>query len=126
MKLSTTIQAVGLSLFAFAACATAMVEPQSRDVHAAAVRALQHRQTGTPSRKKPTDTSITSTGNWCGAAQVVSNISSVKGSWTIPPVSIPEGGSNATQYEFFQWVGIDGMTEGCDTILQAGSLVLVR
>jgi hypothetical protein len=53
-------------------------------------------------------------------------MANAKGSWTIPQLSMPEGGSSSIEYMIYQWVGIGGATIGCEAILQAGTASFVR
>lgn len=57
--------------------------------------------------------------NWCG---MVTNaaVNTVEATWTVPTVQAP-GGSSQDEYEAYQWVGIDGSTSDCSTLLQAGT-----
>ena len=57
--------------------------------------------------------------NWAGAALVGSGYTSIKGTFTVPTVSVPSGGSSGTAYSASAWVGLDGYT--CESaILQTG------
>lgn len=58
--------------------------------------------------------------NWCGPVTSGSNITSVESTWTVPSVSLPQGGSQSEQYQFYQWVGIDG-TNNCGALVQGGT-----
>ncbi|CAK4006257.1 acid ase [Lecanosticta acicola] len=63
--------------------------------------------------------------NWAGAVIIGSDITKVTGTFTIPTVSIPSGGSSSTEYGASAWVGIDGDT--CETaILQTGVDFLIE
>jgi len=63
--------------------------------------------------------------NWAGAVQVsppAGTFTAIAGSWTLPTVSTPSGGSG--EYYNSEWVGIDGDT--CESaILQAGTVSYV-
>ncbi|KAM4064168.1 peptidase a4 family protein [Hirsutella rhossiliensis] len=58
--------------------------------------------------------------NWCGAVQYSNQVTFVKGTWTVPSVSIPNGNLSTDQYWFYQWVGIDGVSP-CEVLLQGGT-----
>lgn len=50
--------------------------------------------------------------NWAGAVIIGSSITEVTGTFTVPTVSLPSGGSSRTEYGASAWVGIDGDTCG--------------
>lgn len=57
--------------------------------------------------------------NWAGAVLVSTGFTGVTGTFTVPTVAEPKGGSSSTAYSGSAWVGIDGDT--CQTaILQTG------
>lgn len=63
--------------------------------------------------------------NWAGAVVIDSGITQVTGTFTIPTVKEPSGGSSNTEYGASAWVGIDGDT--CESaILQTGVEFLVE
>lgn len=53
---------------------------------------------------------VTYSSNWAGAVIVGTDITEVTGTFTIPTVSIPSGGSSREEYGAAAWVGIDGDT----------------
>jgi hypothetical protein len=57
--------------------------------------------------------------NWAGAALVGSGYTGVTGTFTVPSVKAPSGGSSRTAYSASAWVGLDGYTCG-NSILQTG------
>ncbi|EMC93556.1 hypothetical protein BAUCODRAFT_75521 [Baudoinia panamericana UAMH 10762] len=63
--------------------------------------------------------------NWAGAVIISSGITEVTGTFTVPSVSEPAGGSDSTEYGASAWVGIDGDTCGA-AILQTGVECLVE
>jgi hypothetical protein len=56
---------------------------------------------------------VTYSSNWAGAVVVSSDITEVTGTFNVPTVSEPSGGSSNTEYGAAAWVGIDGDT--CQT-----------
>lgn len=57
--------------------------------------------------------------NWAGAALVGTGYTGVTGTFKIPTISLPSGGSSKSSYYASAWVGLDGYT--CETaILQTG------
>ncbi|KAJ6788173.1 hypothetical protein PWT90_10198 [Aphanocladium album] len=55
--------------------------------------------------------------NWCGMVKTV-RVDTVEASWMNPSATATWPGN---EYEAYQWVGIDGSTRNCQTILQAGT-----
>lgn len=53
---------------------------------------------------------VTYSSNWAGAVIVGTEITEVTGTFTIPTVKEPSGGSSNTEYGAAAWVGIDGDT----------------
>lgn len=67
----------------------------------------------------PKNRRISYSTNWAGAVLQGSDISTAIGTFTIPNVKVPSGGSSSTLYSTAAWVGIDGSS--CQSaILQAG------
>ncbi|KAK4552071.1 hypothetical protein LTR86_010607 [Recurvomyces mirabilis] len=62
---------------------------------------------------------VTYSSNWAGAVIESSGITTVTGTFTIPTVKEPSGGSSSTEYGAAAWVGIDGNQCG-SAILQTG------
>ena len=48
--------------------------------------------------------------NWAGAVMVDKSITQVTGTFVIPKIKEPSGGSSSTEYGASAWVGIDGDT----------------
>jgi hypothetical protein len=46
--------------------------------------------------------------NWSGYAVTGSAVTDVKGSWVVPTVTLPSGGTNSGSYYSSNWIGIDG------------------
>lgn len=122
MKFSTTLVAAVLS------ASTIMAAPGT-----AHRRARQNKRSGATRASKPmipmTNVTATVNGienlqteystNWAGAALVGTGYTGVTGTFTIPSISLPSGGSSRTSYYASAWVGLDGYT--CETaILQTG------
>ncbi|GAB7347316.1 hypothetical protein MBLNU459_g3395t1 [Dothideomycetes sp. NU459] len=67
----------------------------------------------------PANSDVSYSSNWAGAVLVGTGYKAVTGTFTVPTVSEPSGGSSSTAYSASAWVGIDGDT--CETaILQTG------
>lgn len=64
---------------------------------------------------------------WCGPVLYGNDLKTVEASWTIPNVSLPNGGDENEDYFSSQWVGIDGSDgqdkQKCSALLQAGTSV---
>ena len=69
---------------------------------------------------EPSEAHVSYSSNWAGAVIVGSKITQVQGTFTVPTVKEPTGGSASQQYGASAWVGIDGDTCG------AGSLTYER
>jgi hypothetical protein len=51
---------------------------------------------------------VTYSSNWAGAVIESSGVTSVTGTFNVPTVKMPSGGSSNTEYGASAWVGIDG------------------
>ncbi|KAJ6789861.1 hypothetical protein PWT90_10799 [Aphanocladium album] len=64
---------------------------------------------------------------WCGPVLRGNDFKTVEASWTIPNVSLPNGGDEHDVYFTSQWVGIDGSggqdKSHCTALLQAGTSI---
>lgn len=70
-------------------------------------------------RTSISENSEATSGNWAGAILEGSGLTSVVGTFTVPNISIPQGGSDDITYGASVWVGIDG--DSCESgLLQAG------
>lgn len=64
-------------------------------------------------------------GNWCGQVLSGSNLTEVDATWVMPK-STPTKTNLANQPIYnYQWVGIDGASSDCQTLLQAGTYYTV-
>jgi hypothetical protein len=67
----------------------------------------------------PENKQVSYSNNWAGGVLEGSGFKTVTGTFTIPKVSVPSGGSSRTLYSASAWVGIDGYS--CSSaILQTG------
>jgi Peptidase A4 family len=127
MKFSTI---AGSLLLSSAALAVPLSEENlaRRESNRVARRARAQRQSHVNHRVETAGADIlaeTYSSNWAGAVLVGSGYTSVTGSFVVPSVSVPSGGSSSEQYCAAAWVGIDGDTCGT-AILQTGVNVCIE
>ena len=61
---------------------------------------------------EPSEHHVSYSSNWAGAVIIGSKITQVQGTFTVPTVKEPSGGSSSQEYGASAWVGIDGDTCG--------------